>query len=234
MRSSSDVVVTTSHFTQLAVYHQQYDSPWLQSMITSPDAYLIGQGYTKLYKHDRTTTVVLVTDGDNNFVIKRYNTKNLWHMLRRSVRSTRAAICWRMAHRFRDIGVATAPPVAMIEKRLGPLRGRSYYISEHANGIHCLDYLTDNIDCERFVDGITRVFSIMLAHRVSHGDMKATNILVGNNGIVLLDLDAAKAHKTPSRAARAYRRDRSRFLRNWDPQSSLHRRLDKEIPHPAD
>ncbi len=122
----------------------------------------------------------------------------------------------------------------MIEKRFGPLRGRSYYIAEHVNGALCIDYLSDNAGADHIIGGIKRIFSIMLAHRVSHGDMKAANLLVTNKQVVLLDLDAAKEHKTGSRAARAYRRDRSRFLRNWNAQSSLHLRLDKEIPNLAD
>ncbi len=200
----------------------------------SPDAYLVDTGYQKLYKHDRTTSVVLVAGDNQKFVIKRYNTKDLWHIIRRSVRSSRAAICWRRAYRFMDIGITTAPPVAMIEKRFGPLRGRSYYITEHVNGTLCIDYLSDIADADHVIGGIKRIFSNMLAHHVSHGDMKAANLLVTNKQVVLLDLDAAKEHKTVSRAARAYRRDRSRFLRNWNPQSSLHLRLDKEIPNLED
>jgi tRNA A-37 threonylcarbamoyl transferase component Bud32 len=228
--ASSNAMITNSQFTQLAVYHDQYDSPLLQSILASPDDYLVDVGHERLYKHDRTTTVVLVTEGNQKFVIKRYNTKNLWHILRRSVRSTRAAICWRLAHRFMDIGITTPPPVAMIEKRFGPLRGRSYYVAEHVNGTLCIDYLRNNPDTDDIIGGIKRIFSIMLAHRVSHGDMKAANLLVSNKQVVLLDLDAAKEHKTVSRAAHAYRRDRSRFLRNWDARSNLYQRLDKEIP----
>lgn len=227
-------MITRSHFTQLTVYHEQYDSSLLQSILTRPDAYLIDKRYKKLYKHDRTTTVVLVTDGNQRFVIKRYNTKNLWHIVRRSVRSTRAATCWRLAHRFMNIGINTPPPVAMIEKRFGPLRGRSYYIAEHVNGTPCIDYLGDDADADHIIGDIKRIFSIMLAQRVSHGDMKAANLLVSDKQVVLLDLDAATEHKTGTRAVRAYRRDRSRLLRNWDIQSSLHLRLDKEIPNPAD
>ncbi len=227
-------MITRSHFTKRTVYHEQYNSPLLQSILSAPDAYLIDGGYEELYKHDRTTTVVLVVGGIQKFVIKRYNTKNLWHAMRRAVRSTRAAVCWRLAHRFMDIGITTARPVAMIENRFGPLRGRSYYIAEHVNGIPCMDALNDNENAEYIIDGIKRIFSSMRAHRLSHGDMKATNILVGGNQLVVLDLDAAKEHRTEFRAVRAYRRDRSRFLRNWSAHSSLYPRLEAEIPNLAD
>ncbi len=224
-------MITRRELTQHSVYHEQYDSPLLQSILVSPDAHLIDTSYNELYKHDRTTTVVMVTGGNKKFVIKRYNTKNVWHIVRRSVRSTRAAVCWRLAHRFMDIGINTPPPVAMIEKRFGPLRGRSYYIAEHVNGVFFIDYLRDNNDADHIIGGIKRIFSIMRTHRVSHGDMKAANLLVSNKQVVLLDLDAAMEHKTEYGAARAYRRDRSRLLRNWDARSSLHQRLDKEIPN---
>ncbi len=223
-------MITRSRLAQLAIYHEQYDSPLLRSLLAGPDDFLSENGAGTRYKHDRTTTVSRVTGGDQQFVIKRFNTKNPWHFVRRSVRPTRAARCWRFAHRFIDIGICTARPVAMIENRLGPLRGRSYYISEYVDGRLCLDYLADSPDSEGVIADIKEIFGKMHAHRISHGDMKASNLLISAGRVVVLDLDAAQEHQKPSRFARAYRRDRSRLLRNWDAGSALHRNLQAAIP----
>ena len=55
-----------------------------------------------------------------------------------------------------------------------------------------------------------------LRHKyISHGDLKATNILLSDQGPVLIDLDAMRQHKTESTYQQAARKDINRFLRNW-------------------
>ncbi len=220
-------------FRRLTVYDQQYDSSLLRSMLDSPDSYLAGGSYEILYKDDRTTTVAMVHGDDQRFVIKRYNTKNPWHAVRRAVRTTRAQTCWRLSHRFLETGLFTPPPVAMVEERIGPLRQRSYYITEHVRGVpftEYLEYLSEDSKHDDIVGALGELFFTMLKFGLSHGDMKANNLLVIERRVMLLDLDAAKSHRTAFGAHRAYRRDRSRFLRNLDAQPVLRRRFDEALP----
>lgn len=227
---NQEAVITSSRFTKYTAYQKRYESSWLQSILDDPDAYLAVGLSKQIYKHDRTTTVGLVGNNCLKLVIKRYNTKNLWHAIRRTIRPTRAQICWRFAHRLLALGVATAPPVAIIEQRFGPLRRRSYFISQHVEGILLIDFLRNSDEMDNIFADIKNIFSTMLTYGISHGDMKATNFVVSGGRILVLDLDAAKEHGSRATKKRAYWRDRSRFLKNWDSQPNIRQRLEKEIP----
>lgn len=183
-------------------------------------------------KHDRTTTVVSVVLSGTKFHLKRYNTKNLWHALRRLFRSSRALNCWRMARRFHAAGIATAPPAAVVQERIGPLRLRSYFITASVTGERLMDALRQRPE---LAPGLARrmgeVFTILARRRLSHGDFKATNILVTADGIpCLLDLDGAKQHRCGTGHRRAWRKDRERLLRNFDADPALRRIFEQALP----
>ena len=66
--------------------------------------------------------------------------------------------------------------------------------------------------------------------RISHGDLKATNLLWDQGRIVLIDLDAMVQHRSVRQHARAWQRDRSRLLRNWPQDSVLYQWLEANLP----
>ena len=185
----------------------------------------------RLLKHDRTTTVGLLRDPESPWVIKRYNTKNLWHALRRPLRRSRAEICWQGAHHLIDIGIATPRPVMMLEETLGPLKGRSYFVTEFVDGEQLSDYLSgrDNAEVEAVAAQIGRLFRQLLAAGIAHGDMKASNLLVHRRQVYLLDLDAIHYPIDPHARVRALNRDRARFLRNWATDEALQTRFERMI-----
>jgi serine/threonine-protein kinase RIO1 len=51
---------------------------------------------------------------------------------------------------------------------------------------------------------------------VSHGDLKASNFLLGRDGPVIIDLDSMKEHTNPIDRDRAEKKDIARFMRNWE------------------
>lgn len=66
--------------------------------------------------------------------------------------------------------------------------------------------------------------------RISHGDLKASNLLWYEGRVFLIDLDAMQQHRSPFRYVRAWQRDRARLLRNWLKASALYRWLDANLP----
>ena len=122
------------------------------------------------------------------------------------------------------MGIQVAEPVAVVEERWGPLCGRSWYISRYQGGEQLLDYLDADGWQERFqkiVKQITGFFRVMVDAGYSHGDMKATNLLVSEGLLYVLDLDASRQHRFSFTHRRALRRDRARFLKNWKNQPEL-------------
>ena len=100
-------------------------------------------------KHDSTTSVVKVEENGQCWVIKRYNTKNPWHALRRTVRRSRAENCWRMSALLSAAGVRVPAPVAYMERRIGPLRGRSYFVYEYVDAEDLLTYMMTHTNTRR-------------------------------------------------------------------------------------
>ena len=202
----------------------RWDRPGIRALLADPDA--AGGQSPRVLKTDATTTLWVAPVGDPAWVVKRYNTRGAWHAVKRSLRRTRAANCWRMAHLFLARGIPTAPPVALVERRHAFLAGRSWFINEFVEGELLSDLLRGRTDLggmEELAERVVGLFGKLQANRFSHGDMKATNILVANGVPMLLDLDASRRHRLAMSHRRALARDRRRFLRNWDEQPKIRR-----------
>ena len=201
---------------------------FLEPVLASPDVAMSGG---VLLKDGRTSTVVRMALGDRALVVKRYNLKNLRHALARFWRPSRAWHSWREAHRLGFYGIATPRPLALIEERVGPLRRRAFLVTEHCPGVDLLKRLSPDEKPEGDVAwAIISLFKSLHDLRISHGDLKATNLLWHEGRIFLIDLDAMEQHRSQRRFAKAWRRDRVRLLRNWPQKSVLHQWLDTNLP----
>lgn len=199
-------------------FRSKYDSPGMRRLLLDVDRVVEADGFDVL-KHDATTTVGVTSRDGRKLVIKRYNTKNNWHFLRRALRRSRAQNCFEFALELLKIGVATTPPVAYIEARMGPLKGRSWYISEFVDGPLCLDYINHVASPKETAEiaaRLERSFMKLAKEKITHGDMKATNYILRNNREpVLLDLDSMIRHSSDTRYKAAHLKDRKRFMKNW-------------------
>lgn len=193
--------------------------PLLDELVERPGA-VLARG--RVLKHDGTTTVTVVGDGERRWVVKRYNTKNRWHAVRRVLRTSRAVNCWHAAALLREAGVDTPRPVAALEeRRAGVLRGRSYFIHEFIDGDTLADHLRRGSgEPAGLVEQAAGIVLRLGKAGIVHGDLKATNFLVSGGRMVLVDLDATRVARG-RRLAVDLHRDRQRFLRNWSDQPEL-------------
>ena len=199
----------------------------LRPLLEAPDDAIL-QGM--LLKDGKTCTVAQVDLDDRSVVVKRYNLKNGLHALGRLWRPSRALHSWREGHRLSFLGIATPAPLALIEERVGPLRRRAFLINEYCPGISLQKLLVSDREPEAGIaQAILSLFQDLQALRISHGDLKASNLLWHENRIVVIDLDALIQHRTDDGHARAWRKDRARLLRNWPVASVLHQWLDKNL-----
>jgi tRNA A-37 threonylcarbamoyl transferase component Bud32 len=199
----------------------------LDELIKQP-ASVMARG--RVLKHDAVTTVVEVGDGERRWVVKRYNTKNRWHAVRRALRTSRAVNCWHAADRLRQAGIDTPRPVAVLEERLlGILRGRSWFIHEYVDG-ETLDQalLHTGGDRSALVSQATDIVMRLRRAGIVHGDLKATNFLVSGEHIYLLDLDATRRLRG-RRLEAGLHRDQQRFMRNWSERPELAEMFRKEL-----
>jgi tRNA A-37 threonylcarbamoyl transferase component Bud32 len=206
------------------------EADFLAPLIADPDAWL-ERGIA--LKRGRTATLALVELNGRKLVIKRYNIKGAGHALSRAWRPSRAWHSWIEAHRLRFLGIATPRPLALIERRLGPLRGRAWLVSEYCEGPNLQARLAEHAEHGvpvRLKEAIRTLFARLAAERISHGDLKATNFLCRGDELVVLDLDAMRRHDSEAAWRKAWQKDRARFLRNWPEGSALQRELDAALP----
>ena len=206
------------------------ETDFLAPLIADPDAWL-EQGIA--LKRGRTATVARIELQGRALVIKRYNIKSAGHALSRLWRPSRAWHSWLAAHHLRLLGIATPRPLALIEQRLGPLRGRAWLITEYCAGPNLQDTLAareeENAPGET-LHAVHSLFTQLAAARISHGDLKATNFILSGHELCVLDLDAMKRHATEAGWRAAWRKDRARFLRNWPAGSVLRQEMAAALP----
>ncbi len=203
----------------------------LALLLADPDAAIaVGQSL----KLGGSSTVARVDQGARQLVIKRYNIKCMLHWLKRFWRPSRAWHSWCEGNRLSFLGIATPKPLAVLECRTLWLRRRSYLVTEHASGV---DIITRFASCapgelpvEAELRALDDLFAALLRERISHGDLKGTNILWQDGRWMLIDLDAMQQHRRAGSFVPAYAKDRARFLRNWPQDSTLYQVLDERLP----
>lgn len=186
-----------------------------------------------IYKTGGAATVAQVQLQGRPLVVKRYNIKHFAHWLKRFWRPSRAWHSWREGHRLQVLGIATPQPLAVLERRWCWLRGRAYLITEYCGGediIARFQAYQQIAPPEDELLALDRLFAALLRERISHGDFKGHNLFWDNGRWSLIDLDAMQQHRSQRRFAKAYARDRARFLRNWPADSVLYQLLDQRLP----
>lgn len=216
MRSTSRLICRRGK-TFFSLCERSYDTPAMRALLAAPDSVLASSD-TQILKAGNSATLGLVIVDGQRFVIKRYNIKDFWHGIKRAIQPSRAAISWRNAHLLELLNIATPKPIAMLEKRWGFLRKEAYYISEYCEGIRLQDYFQSEHTAEEnavVAKQIKDLFADLDAVKISHGDLKATNIVLVAGKPMLLDLDAMRLHRWHCCWQRASERDQERFLQNW-------------------
>jgi tRNA A-37 threonylcarbamoyl transferase component Bud32 len=201
------------------IYDERYDSPALRKLLENPDAVLQADS-TLFLKQDATTTLGVVSIDNRQLAIKRYNIKGFFHAIKRSLRCSRAAICWEHAQTLLKAGISTPYPVAMIEKRFWIFRNTAYFINEYVHGEHIRDYLSNkSISAEskiRVAENIIQLLQKFEVSGIAHGDMKPENILIVDEQPVLLDLDGMRVYQNRGwYYQREHQKDIKRFMKNW-------------------
>lgn len=199
------------------------EADFLAPLLADPDRWI--ERGTPL-KQGHTATLALVGHGGRQLVIKRYNIKSAGHALSRAWRPSRAWHAWREAHRLRFLGIPTPRPLALIERRVGPLRGRAWLVTDYCAGTSLAQLPLD----EAIMRAAGELFRRLVAARITHGDLKASNLLWHDGRIHLVDLDATRQHAREGAFRRAWQRDRARFLRNWAEGSASLAALDAALP----
>ncbi|HJT31169.1 MAG TPA: lipopolysaccharide kinase InaA family protein [Pirellulales bacterium] len=163
----------------------------LKRLLADPCEPLVN-GLHRPYKLAHRSVVVegrLPLDGETTRVAyKRVRPKNWWKALLFCFRRSPALEAWYFGHALLLRGIATARPLAVIERRWFGLRGESYLATQWIDGavnLHLYAWrLAKRPPSERqrrtrqTAVALGRLVGRMHGWRVSHRDMKACNVLV--------------------------------------------------------
>ena len=209
-------------WNRLAVCGRKINTEGIKGLIADPDR-SIARG--KPVKIGNTSTVASIMIDGQRVLIKRYNIKNWKHALNRAFRSTRAFRSWTNAHRLGFYGINTPKPIAFVEERWGPLRRKAYYMSEYCSGDTSFDFFHNpEIEQNRklqLAEAIVEQLKKLRTLKISHGDLKASNILISGDQVTLIDLDSMKEHTCSCSFEKAWKKDIKRFLKNWSECESV-------------
>ncbi len=174
---------------------------------------LMEQG--KALKAGNTSQVCCTVWNGRQIVIKRYNHKGVIHSLRHAVKMSRARRSWIHGHRLRFLGISTPEPLAYVERRRGPLVWCSYIVTEYVTGRRLDHFLHDDaVSMEDRRERMAQVENLLRRLgdcRITHGDMKHSNILISPDGPVLTDLDALTVHRWRWTSQIGHRKDMERL-----------------------
>lgn len=168
-----------------------------------------------ILKNGNTSSVSCLTWNGEDVVVKRYNHRGLIHSLRHTMKRSRARRNWLHAHRLAVLNIAAPRPLAYIEQRRGPIVWKSYFVSDYVRGQKLKDFLRDSRTGEEEPLTVTGEVKDLLdklgKYKITHGDLKHTNILITETGPVLTDLDGMKVHRWNWTCKVRYLKDLKRF-----------------------
>ena len=202
----------------------------MKKLIADPDSVISS---SRLLKDGNSATVALAEVNGKLLVIKRYNIKNFIHALKRCARNTRAWSSWRNAHRLESPGIPTPKPIAFLERRWGPFRSTSYYISEYIDGTDLYRQITSDKSREINIEALSISFGEMLKlladANMSHGDFKAVNFIVAGKKLYVIDIEGMRKHSCRWSLRRSLKRDCRRFMKNWKDIPKVARAFQNQI-----
>ena len=160
-----------------------------------------------IIKDGNSTTVFRTELAGEPLVVKRYNSKGALHRIRRWFRP-RPRIAWRNGHVLNLLGIATAEPLALVERRWGPFTADCHLVMRDLGALDLVEETRASGWRPGRLEQIAKLFQQLAAAGLVHGDAKATNFLIHNDQAHLIDLDGLSVGRSPDADIR-------RFLDNF-------------------
>jgi tRNA A-37 threonylcarbamoyl transferase component Bud32 len=179
----------------------------------------------RILKTGDATCVSNITWNNESIVVKRYDNKGFVHSLRHTIKKSRARKAWLYAHFLRMLGINTPWAPAYIEQRRGLLVWRSYLVTQYIEGKNLWLFLRDDHVAEQrkkdVIRQVVKLLDKLWDSRITHGDLKHTNVLVTQNGPVLTDLDGMMVHRWELLYRKKRAKDVERFIRKTNISPAL-------------
>jgi len=159
------------------------------------------------------STVTLVKIAGKSYVFKQYKTMAFHRRLRYALTRSRARQNWQNGLAFHQLGIPVVKHFAFLEETHWGIPSRSLVITHFQEGTP----LDEFQNLAKVAPLLKAAFQKMAKHFVTHGDLKANNIIITPEGDPkFIDLDAGLIHRSKSHYQKARQKDEARFLQNWE------------------
>lgn len=155
-------------------------------------------------------------------VLKYYYPRSPLKRLTYGLAGSRALRSWTVGRQLSALGIPTAEPLVFCEWKSagGLLLDRSFLAVRQVEGRDLATFVAEHAESPvrlaAVAGNLASAFALMARHRVAHGDLKATNIIVGaDDAVTFIDLDATETKIPEARWAQARARDVALFTGNW-------------------
>ena len=200
------------------------EEKWIAKLVSELDEVVNGE-YPERYevlKAGNSTSVLKVESPIGVLVVKYYRKKTIRRVIRNTLEMSRARRSWNYSHFLRHHHIETPEPLVVAEEKSYGLIKRSIFISRYVEAPDLREFF-NNINkmtpaLANIIDDVANLLINLKGLSISHGDTKATNILLYNNEPCLIDLDAMRHHTKQSSLEHEFRRDLQRFIKNWQGQ----------------
>ena len=165
-----------------------------------------------LLKPGSRSVVTRVEIGETSYVFKQYKSLGLHRRIRYALTRSRARQSWKNGQLMADFGLPVVRPLAFFEESKFGIPGRSLLIMPFQKGTPLNEYPHP----EKVLPFLEEIFQTMSRHRITHGDLKATNILIDEDANPhFIDIDASQIHRSKASYLKARQKDEARFQKNW-------------------
>lgn len=173
-----------------------------------------------ILKDDPSSTIIRVpSDGHAEIVVRRDNDVNTATFIKRSFRKSRSRKIWDNDRHMRRLGLNTIKPIALIEDYSFFVRTKSYVVCEYINGMTLKAYFSDPtisaLKKEKIAATLVKSIHKWHALGITHGDPKASNIMIQEEDIYFIDTEDIGIYRTAWRKRHAIARDNYIILHNW-------------------
>lgn len=154
---------------------------------------------------------------NNDWVVKHYHATGIKARTKQTLKLSRGSISWRQGWLWALLGIPTPRPVMLAEFSRGEKAGSSVIVFPRLAGRALSELMEEERPrAESLAEGVRQWLLRFQWAGISHGDMKAQNILVNEkNTVSFIDLDGAGFSSLPVIIEARSRKDRQRFERNW-------------------
>ncbi len=183
------------------------------------------KGYFKYFKKGKANTVLHYQCDESNWVVKQYSARSYWQWVKHCFKGTNAASSWENANRLQSLHILTAKPVGVLQKKIGGLPCRGYFVMEYVPGKTLSNYLYSFLDLKKQQEMIAKVVQVMMAmkqNHLCHRDLKPDNWQVFEEKVYLLDLDNLRSYSWGPFFTYMFNKDVKRFLKAWRYRPLLH------------